>query len=145
MIANLPDVPLHASAADLDRLVAASKPVLAVFEVPDCEPCRALGPDLDQVAREFAGRVLVVRVEDAGQGWLAARYHLLVVPTLLFFAGGVERARIKGNPGIWAIRTHLDFLLTGRTRPAPASGPRHTLHAPFGSAGRSSTPGVRAR
>jgi thioredoxin 1 len=126
------NAPIRSTAAQLERILAAEQPTLVVFETPGCEPCQSLAVSLDELAREFAGRVRIVRVEDARQGWLAARYHLVSVPTLLFWNAG-EKARIRGNPGIEATRRHLEFLLTGGTRPDPASGPRHTLEASFDS------------
>ena len=126
------DAPIRASAAALDRILASGHPTLVSFETPNCGPCQALRPLLDDLAREFRNRVLVVRVTDAGEGWLAARYHLVFVPTLLFCRAGQERARIKGNPGAPAIREHLEFLLGGDVSPEPAEGPRHTLCAAFG-------------
>ncbi len=126
------DVPIRAGAAALDRILASGHPALVVFETADCGPCQALRPLLDELADTFRNRMLVVRVTDASEGWLAARYHLLFVPTLLFWRGGREFARIKGNPGPRAIREHVAFLLDGDVPPEPAEGPRHTLHASFG-------------
>jgi thioredoxin 1 len=134
------DAPIRAGAAVLDRILASGHPSLVVFETPGCAPCESLRPTLEQLAREFHDRVLVVRVTDSAEGWLAARYHLAYVPTLVFWRGAVERSRIKGNPGAAAIRAHLDFLLTGDERPAPAEGPRHTLTARFGGAPPSARP-----
>lgn len=128
------DAPIRTSALVLDRILSAGPPALVVFETPGCGPCEELRPTLDDVAREFQDRVLVVRVTDSAEGWLAARYHLSFVPTLLFWRGGVEHCRIKGNPGRSAIRAHLDFLLTGECPPDPAEGPRHILEARYGSA-----------
>jgi len=126
------DAPIRTTAAVIDRILAAGFPSLVVFEEPGCGPCQSLRPVLDDVAREFQGRVLVLRVTDATEGWLAARYHLAFVPTLLFWRDAREHARIKGNPGESALRAHLDYLLSGGKRPAPARGPRHTLQARFG-------------
>jgi thioredoxin 1 len=126
------DAPIRTTAMILDRILGAGLPALVVFETPDCGPCEQLRPTLDQLAREFHDRVLVVRVVDSAEGWLAARYHLSFVPTLLFWSGGREQCRIKGDPGQTAIRAHLDFLLTGACPPEPAEGPRHTLEARFG-------------
>jgi len=128
------DAPIRTSARVLDRILASGNPVLVVFEAPDCGPCERLRPALDLVAREFNNRVMVVRVVDSSEGWLAARHHLSFVPTLLFWRGGAEQCRIKGDPGLVAIRAHLDFLLTGTCPPEPAEGPRHTLEARFGGA-----------
>ncbi len=126
------DAPIRISAGILDRVLAAGKAALVVFETPDCGPCVSLRPVLEELAREFRNRMPVLRVAEAGEGWLAARYHLSFVPTLLFFRNGREVARIKGNPGRAAIRAHLEFLLGGETPPEPAEGPRHTLSASFG-------------
>jgi thioredoxin 1 len=136
------DAPIRASASVLERIQVSGHPALVVFETPGCAPCDALWPELEKLAREFHDRVLVVRVSDAAEGWLAARYHLAYVPTLVFWRDGRERARIRGNPGAAAIRAHLEFLVTGECRPDPAEGQRHTLTARFG--GPPLTAGPRA-
>ncbi len=126
------DAPIRTSASVLERILSIGHPALIVFETPGCGPCESLRPTLEDVAREFRDRLLVVRVTDSAEGWLAARYHLSFVPTLVFFRAGREQCRIKGNPGQAAIRAHLEFLLTGECPPQPAEGPRHTLEATFG-------------
>jgi len=126
------DAPVRTSAAVLDRILASGHPTLIVFETPGCGPCQELRPVLDDLAREFADRVMIVRVTDAREGWLAARYHLAFVPTLLFWRDGGEQARIKGNVSREAVRAHLQYLLNGEVPPEPAEGPRHTLSASFG-------------
>lgn len=135
------DVPLHTDGRRLEEILAGREATLVVFETADCEPCRALVPVLEALAREYAGRVLIVRVE-AGEASLAARYHLPYVPTLAFWINGGEQARIKGNPGEGAIRAHLDFLLTGLEPPEPANGSRHILVSSFGSAPREGPRGL---
>lgn len=134
------DAPIRASAAVLDRILASGHPALVVFETPGCEPCESLSPHLDALARDYHDRLLVVRVTDSSEGWLAARYHLAYVPTLVFWRGAREHSRIKGNPGTAAIRAHLEFLLTGERQPEPAEGPRHTLVACFGRGSRTGHP-----
>ena len=134
------DAPIRTSATVLDRILSTGGPALIVFETPGCAPCELLRPTLDQLACEFRHRVLIARVTDSAEGWLAARYHLSFVPTLLFWRGGAEQCRIKGNPGHAAVRAHLEFLLTGRFPPDPAEGPRHTLDARFGGGPRTEGP-----
>jgi thioredoxin-like negative regulator of GroEL len=138
------DAPIRTSASVLDRILATGHPAVIAFEVPDCGPCQELRPILDSLAREFQDRALFVRVTDAGEGWLAARHHLSFVPTLLFWRDGAEHARIKGNPGWAAVRSHVEFLIRGEPSPEPAEGPRHTLLARFGSVSRKPTAVPRA-
>ena len=111
-----------------------------MLDPPEIAHPEVVLPELDEVAREFHDRLLVVRVTDSAEGWLAARYHLSFVPTLVFFRGGSEQCRIKGDPGKAAIRAHLQFLLTGECPPDPAEGPRHTLAATFGQPAGTSEP-----
>jgi thioredoxin 1 len=127
------DAPIRTSGVVLDRILATGHPALVVFETPCCGPCETLRPTLDQLAHEFRDRVLVIRVTDSAEGWLAARYHLSFVPTLVFWRDAMELVRIKGDPGGEAIRAHLEFLLNGGCPPDLAEGPRHTLTASFGA------------
>jgi thioredoxin 1 len=126
------DAPIRTSAVVVDRILASGYPALIVFETPGCLPCQALRPVLDELAREFGSRVLILRIADVQEGWLAARYHLTFVPTLLFCRDGREVARIKGNAARSAIREHLSYLLSGENPPEPAEGPRYTLAACYG-------------
>jgi len=130
------DAPIRTNASVLDRVLATGHPALVAFETPDCGPCLELRPILDELAREYHDRILVVRVTDAGEGWLAARYHLSFVPTLLFWRDGTETGRIKGNPGRAALRARLELLLRGEPDAEPVEGPRHTLQARFGTRSR---------
>lgn len=128
------DAPIRTSGALLDRVLADGEPTVVAFEAPGCGPCVSLRSVLDALAREFANRVRVVRVTDATEGWLAARWHLAFVPTLVFLSGGHEVARIKGDPGRPAVQAHVQYMLDGECPPDPAEGPRHTLRARFGPA-----------
>jgi thioredoxin-like negative regulator of GroEL len=128
------DAPIRTTGSLLDRVLAGGKSAVVSFETPGCGPCQSLRLVLDALAREFCERVLFVRVPDAAEGWLAARWHLEFVPTLVFVAGGHEVARIKGDPGGEAVREHVLYLLAEARRPEPAEGPRHTLRARFGPA-----------
>ncbi len=117
------DAPIHTSAPNLDRVLVAERPLLLVFELPNCAPCRALEPTLKELAGAFAGRALVVRVDNSDGGNLATRFRLTCVPTLIYWQNGRELARIEGAANMAAVRAHLDYMVGAGTLPAPASGP----------------------
>ena len=53
-----------------------------------CGPCSMVAPIMDQLAREFSGHVKVAKLNIDQNPMTAARYHVLSVPTLLFFKNG---------------------------------------------------------
>jgi thioredoxin 1 len=53
-----------------------------------CGPCRALGPIVDDLAREFEGRVKVAKLDIDNNPVTTARYNVRSIPTLLFFRDG---------------------------------------------------------
>ena len=53
-----------------------------------CGPCRALGPIVDDLAREFDGRVKVAKLDIDNNPVTTARYNVRSIPTLLFFRDG---------------------------------------------------------
>lgn len=63
-------------------------PVLVDFSAAWCGPCRRLEPVIDGLAREFAGRARVVKVDIDENPRLAASYGVTAVPTLLFLRDG---------------------------------------------------------
>lgn len=129
------DTPIHTGAANLDRVLAAGRPMLLVFETPACEPCRTLEPGLKDLARTFAGRALVVQIDNAEEGNLAARFNVTRVPTLVYWQNGREFARIEGDAGATVIRGYLEAMLGSGARPVPASGPSVPLYSAKAAAG----------
>jgi thioredoxin 1 len=117
------DTPVRTGVANLDRVLAAGRPMLLAFETPDCEPCRTLEPTLKELARDFAGRALVVVVGDTREGNLATRFRLARVPSLVYWHDGREVARIEGAADHASIRAFLQFLVGDSPRPAPGTGP----------------------
>ncbi len=133
------DVPIHTSAQNVERVFAAGLPVVLSFEVPVCEHCRALVPALEDLARAYVGRALIVRVDNTEEGELAARFRITRVPTLIFWRDEREAVRIEGAVSVSTVRSHLEYLLDNGPMPPAAGGP-HMLLSAAASAGASVLP-----
>jgi thioredoxin 1 len=83
-----PNVVEFTSANWEQEVVNSDKPVLVDFWAPWCGPCRMLGPTVDRVAEQFAGRVKVGKLNTDDNQDIAIRYGINGIPQLLVFKGG---------------------------------------------------------
>ena len=71
-------------------------PVLADFYQDGCIPCRRVAPLLSKAEGEYAGRLVIARVNLTQNTELAEQYDIAAAPTLILFQSGKEAARHRG-------------------------------------------------
>lgn len=93
-------------------VLLSSVPVLVDIWAPWCVPCRKVTPMVEQLAREFGGRLVVATLNGDDAPRLMSRYEVLSLPTLLLFSGGEPVERVAGVPKIDKLRaviaSHLE-------------------------------------
>jgi thioredoxin 2 len=81
--------PVAVGPAEFDEIVHESKvPVLVDFWAEWCGPCKMAAPQVAQVARDMAGRVVVLKVDTEEHPELAARYRVQGIPNFAVFRRG---------------------------------------------------------
>lgn len=79
------------TSSDFDRVViegSRQRPVLVDFWAPWCGPCRTLGPMLDKLAAEFAGRFTLAKLNTDEAQDVATRYGIRSIPNCKLFVDG---------------------------------------------------------
>jgi thioredoxin 1 len=97
---------------NFDKEVLGSEiPVLVDFWAVWCGPCRMVAPIVEELAREYDGRVKVANLNVDDERALAQKYGIQSIPTLMFFKGGSPAGQIIGVQPKERIAARLDELL----------------------------------
>jgi putative thioredoxin len=86
-------------------------PVLVDFWAPWCGPCKTLGPLLEKLEREYAGRFRLVNVNSDANPELAASFELRSIPHTFAFVDGNAVAQFMGTQPESYIRAFLDRII----------------------------------
>lgn len=80
--------PIVATDVDFEELVRRYPLVVVDFWAEWCLPCRAIAPVVEELAREYAGKVVFLKLNVDENPATAARYRIMSIPTLMVFKDG---------------------------------------------------------
>lgn len=104
--------PVHVTDAAFDKTIMQSPlPVIVDFWATWCGPCKAIAPILEKIATEYAGKLIVAKVDTDANPENAQKYGVQGIPTLLFIYKGKVLNRQVGSAPESNIRMIVDQFL----------------------------------
>lgn len=104
--------PIHVTDATFEKSVLQSSvPVIVDFWAPWCSPCKAVAPMLEKIAKDYAGQLIVAKVDTDENPQYAMKNEVQGIPTMLFIANGKVLHRQVGALPESSLRTTVDQFL----------------------------------
>ncbi len=81
------------------EVLEAELPVLVDFWAPWCSPCLIAGPVIEELVKEYEGKIKVGKLNVDENPRISKEYGIMSIPTVIIFNGGKEVKRQIGFPG----------------------------------------------
>jgi len=85
--------------------------VLVDFWAVWCGPCRMVAPIVDEISKEYAGKMKVLKLNTDENSDVASKYRIMGIPTLMFFKNGQTVDQIVGAVAKNQLKAKVDALL----------------------------------
>lgn len=94
-----------------EEVIKSNQPVLVDFWAPWCAPCRTVSPIIEKLANEYQGKFKFCKLNIDDNPKIAAEFHIISIPTILFFKDGRVEDTVIGAVPEGVIRPKIDRLL----------------------------------
>ncbi|MFA5176796.1 MAG: thioredoxin [Candidatus Omnitrophota bacterium] len=100
---------LHFSDSDFKKEVLESKlPVVVDFWANWCGPCKMIGPIVEELAKEYHGKVKIGKLDVDSNPRSASTYGVMSIPTLMFFKEGKVMDQVNGALSKSALKQKIE-------------------------------------
>ena len=96
-----------------EEVLRSNLPVVVDFWAPWCAPCRVVGPIIEDLAKEYAGKVKVGKMDVDENPDTSGQFGIMSIPTALFFKNGKPVQSIVGAQSKENYKKAIDEVLQG--------------------------------
>jgi thioredoxin 1 len=100
------------SAAWDSEVLQSSGLVMVDFWAVWCGPCRMIAPTIEELAKEYAGKVKVGKLNTDENPEVATKYKIMGIPTVMFFKDGQKVDQVVGAVPKPQLKAKIDSLLS---------------------------------
>jgi thioredoxin 1 len=104
---------INATTATWDKEVLQSDTLVMVdFWAVWCGPCRIIAPTVEELSKDYSGRLKVVKLNTDENPEIASKYKIMGIPTVMFFKSGEKLDQIVGAVPKPQLQAKIDSLLS---------------------------------
>jgi len=93
------------------EVIGSNVPVVVDFWAVWCGPCRMIAPTIEELAKEYAGKIKVCKLNTDENPEIASKYKIMGIPTIMFFNQGQKVDQIVGAVPKPQLKSKMDSML----------------------------------
>ena len=93
------------------EVIKAQGLVMIDFWAAWCGPCRMISPTVEELAKEYSGKIKVLKLNTDENSEIASRYKIMGIPTIMFFKDGNKLDQIVGVVPKQHLKAKIDSFL----------------------------------